>query len=44
MKRNDGLASISHAVPDFLTSYQITAFAVHASDGLGIATAPSQVS
>ncbi|GIY98687.1 CD109 antigen [Caerostris extrusa] len=35
---NDGLAFISHAVPDSLASYKITAFSVHPTDGLGIAT------
>lgn len=41
--RGDGAASISHAVPDFLTSYSISAFAIHPVDGLGIATSSSQV-
>ncbi|KFM80556.1 CD109 antigen, partial [Stegodyphus mimosarum] len=40
---SDGTASISHAVPDFLSTYIITAFAVHSSDGLGIATSPSPI-
>lgn len=42
--RSDGTASVSHAVPDFLTSYTISAFAIHPVDGLGIATSSSQVS
>lgn len=42
--RSDGTASVSHAVPDSLTSYTISAFAIHPVDGLGIATSSSQVS
>lgn len=42
--RGDGTASVSHAVPDSLTSYTISAFAIHPVDGLGIATSSSQVS
>ncbi|XP_035230525.1 CD109 antigen-like, partial [Stegodyphus dumicola] len=40
---SDGTASVSHSVPDFLSTYIITAFAVHSSDGLGIATSPSPI-
>ncbi|GFT73842.1 CD109 antigen [Nephila pilipes] len=40
---NDGSAFISHVVPDALASYEITAFAVHPTDGLGIATSPSRI-
>lgn len=39
----DGAASISRAVPDSLTSYSISAFAIHPVDGLGITTSVSQI-
>ncbi|XP_054716193.1 CD109 antigen-like [Uloborus diversus] len=40
----DGVASVTHVVPEFLTTYSISAFAIHPSDGLGISTSISQVS
>ncbi|XP_071036540.1 thioester-containing protein 1 allele R1 [Parasteatoda tepidariorum] len=40
---SDGIASITHLVPDHLTSFVITAFAIDSVDGLGITTTPAQV-
>ncbi|XP_055932294.1 CD109 antigen-like isoform X3 [Argiope bruennichi] len=40
---SDGSAFVSHVVPDSIASYKITAFAVHSTDGLGIATSPSDI-